>query len=96
MILELATIDIIEGTNTSFEANLKAAKLVICKSKGFISIEVHHCIENQSRYVLFIKWETLEDHTILFRGSELFVEWRALIGSFFEHPPMVQHYSILE
>jgi hypothetical protein len=44
--------------------------------------------------VLLIRWQTLEHHTIGFRGSELFKEWRALIGSYFETPPFVQHYEL--
>jgi heme-degrading monooxygenase HmoA len=92
MILELATIDIKPGTNAEFEINIEKAKSVISQSKGFLSIEVNKCIEQENRYVLKIYWETLEDHTIGFRESELFVAWRALIGQFFDSPPLVQHY----
>ena len=45
-----------------------------------------------NRYILLIEWDSLEDHTIGFRESDLFKEWRALIGSFFLEPPLVQHY----
>jgi heme-degrading monooxygenase HmoA len=92
-LLELATIDIKKGTNQGFETAIEQAKLVICQSKGFIYINVKHCIEQTNRYILLIQWETLEDHTIGFRESELFKEWRALIGPFFENPPLVQHYN---
>jgi heme-degrading monooxygenase HmoA len=93
MITELATIDIKIGTNADFEANLEKAKLVISQSKGFVSIDVKHCIEQPNRYVLLIHWQTLEDHTVGFRESDLFKEWRALIGPFFENPPLVQHFN---
>ncbi|GAA4394935.1 antibiotic biosynthesis monooxygenase [Nibrella viscosa] len=92
MILELATIDIKPLTNEDFLQALEQAKGVISKAKGFIRIEVKTCIEQPNRYVLLIYWETLEDHTVGFRESELFKEWRALIGPFFENPPFVQHY----
>jgi heme-degrading monooxygenase HmoA len=92
MTLELARIDIKEGTNQEFEAALEIAKGVISLSKGFISIEVKKCIEQGNRYILLIHWETLEDHTVGFRESELFVQWRALIGPFFLEAPLVQHY----
>jgi heme-degrading monooxygenase HmoA len=95
MVLELAIIDIKIGTNQSFESAIEHAKKVISKSKGFIDITVKHCAEQQNRYILLIHWQTLEDHTIGFRESELFKEWRALIGPFFENPPIVQHYSDL-
>lgn len=93
MILELARIDIKEGTNAEFEAALEIAKGVISQSKGFISIDVKKCIEQNNRYILLIDWETLESHTIGFRESELFVQWRALIGPFFSEAPLVQHFN---
>jgi hypothetical protein len=38
-----------------------------------------------------VKWETLENHTVDFRGSENFAEWRALVGPYFASPPEVEH-----
>ncbi len=94
MILEVATIDIKPGTNSAFEENLQKAQAVISKSKGYIGHQFHQCLEQGNRYVLLIRWETLEDHTKGFRESELFKEWRGLIGSFFESPPNVMHYTL--
>jgi heme-degrading monooxygenase HmoA len=94
MILELATIDIKQGTNTAFENNLEKAQSVISQSKGYISHQFHKCVEQDNRYILLIKWQTVEAHTIGFRESELFKEWRALIGPFFDTPPQVQHYEL--
>ncbi len=94
MILELATIDIKHGTNADFERNLDAAQHVINKSKGYISHEFQKCMEVENRYILLIKWESLEAHTEGFRKSELFTQWRGYIGQFFETPPMVQHYEL--
>jgi heme-degrading monooxygenase HmoA len=93
MILELVTLDIKVGTNADFEENLSKAKLVIAQAKGFVNITVQHCIEEPNRYVLLIHGQTIEDHTEGFRNSELFKEWRALIGPFFEIPPFVQHFN---
>jgi heme-degrading monooxygenase HmoA len=94
MILELATIDIKKGTNKEFESALEKAQRVISKSKGYLSHQFHQCMEQDNRYVLLIRWESLEDHTKGFRESELFKEWRALIGPYFENPPFVQHYEL--
>jgi heme-degrading monooxygenase HmoA len=94
MILEIATIDIKKGTNDEFEQNLSKAQSVISKSKGYISHQFQKCIEQDNRYVLLIRWQTLEDHTKGFRESDLFQQWRALIGPFFETAPFVQHYEM--
>ena len=94
MILELATIDIVQGTNIAFEQNLEKAQSVISKAAGYISHQFQKCVEQDNRYILLIHWASLEDHTKGFRESELFKEWRALIGPFFETPPVVQHYEL--
>jgi heme-degrading monooxygenase HmoA len=94
MILELATVDIKQGTNKDFEAALEKAQFVISKSKGYIGHQFQKCMEQDNRYIFLIKWQTLEDHTKSFRESELFKEWRALIGSYFENTPLVRHYEL--
>ena len=94
MILEIATVDIKSGTNAAFEASLDKAQHVISRSKGYIGHQFQKCLEQDNRYVLLIRWETWEDHTKVFRESELFKEWRALIGPYFETPPMVLHYEL--
>lgn len=95
MILELATIDIKPGTNAEFEQSLEKAQAVISQSKGYLGHDFKKCVEQQNRYVLLIRWESLEAHTIGFRESELFKEWRGWIGPFFENPPVVLHYEDL-
>lgn len=94
MILEVATIDIKPGANNDFEAALGKAQQVISQAGGYIGHQFQQCIEQDNRYLLLIRWNTLEDHTIGFRESELFKEWRALIGPYFETPPSVQHYEL--
>ena len=94
MVLELAKIDIKSGTNADFEQHLAQAQAVLRRAEGYISHEFHRCIETPNRYILLIKWTTLAAHTEGFRGSELFTEWRALIGPFFENPPFVEHFEL--
>ena len=94
MILEVATINIKPGSNAEFETNLHAAQAVISQAKGYLGHQFQQCIEVPTRYVLLIRWASLEDHTQEFRGSNLFVEWRALIGPFFDGPPAVEHFSL--
>jgi heme-degrading monooxygenase HmoA len=95
MIFELAIIEIKEGTNVAFEKNLDQAQHVLSQAEGYIEHDFKKCIEHNNRYILLIKWTTLAAHTEGFRGSELFKEWRSLIGHFFENPPLVEHYEQL-
>ena len=94
MILELATIDIKPGANTDFEKNLEQAQAVLRQAEGYLGHEFQKCIERDNRYILLIRWTSLEAHTQGFRGSELFVQWRGLIGQFFDQPPQVEHFEL--
>jgi len=96
MILELADIRIHPGQNAAFdEAISRGLRDVISHSKGFMGYKVNKGIENPERYVLQIFWNTLEDHTVGFRQSDAFVQWRAIVGPFFASPPVVEHFDLL-
>lgn len=95
MILEIATLYIKPGTNADFEQQLGLAQSVISRSPGYLGHQFQKCMEQENRYVLLIRWESLEAHTVGFRESELFQEWRGLIGGFFEGKPDVLHYEMV-
>ena len=91
MITEIALIDVKPGSEKDFEAAVAKAKPLFLRAKGGKGFELHKSIEKPSRYRLVAKWETLENHTVDFRGSEDFGAWRALVGPYFAAPPDVEH-----
>ena len=96
MILELADIRIQPGKQKEFEAAIeRGARSVIARAEGFRGFKINACIETPERYVLQIFWDTLEDHTVRFRGGPLFAEWRALVGPYFAQAPVVEHFTLL-
>ena len=96
MILELADIRIQPGQQAAFdEAIRRAISTVASKAKGFQGFKVNKGIENPERYILQIFWDTLENHTVDFRGSPAFAEWRAIVGPFFAAPPVVEHFDLV-
>jgi heme-degrading monooxygenase HmoA len=95
MILELADIRIAPGQQAAFEdAMARGLNTVACKAKGFQGAKVNRGIESPERYILQIFWDTLEDHTVGFRQSPLFTEWRAIVGPFFASAPQVEHFEL--
>jgi heme-degrading monooxygenase HmoA len=95
MILELADIRIPPGQQAEFDAAIQhGIASVVSKAKGFRGFEVHKGIESPERYVLLIRWDTLENHTVDFRQGPLFAEWRAFVGPFFAVPPHVEHFTL--
>ena len=96
MILELADIRIHPGQQAAFdEAIARGLATVVSHAKGFQGYKVNKGIESPERYILQIFWATLEDHTIGFRESPLFPEWRAIVGPFFAQSPVVEHFELV-
>lgn len=96
MILELADIRIHPGQQAAFDEAIEhGLTTVISRAKGFQGYKVIKGIESPERYILQIFWATLEDHTVGFRESPMFAEWRAIVGPFFAGPPHVEHYSLV-
>ena len=91
MILEIAQIDVKPGMESEFEAGVKAAAPVFQRAKGCAGMTLQRSHEMPSRYRLFVQWQTLENHTVDFRNSADFQEWRKLVGHFFASPPNVEH-----
>ena len=91
MILEIAQIDVKPGMESDFEAGVKAAAPIFKRAKGCKSMALQRSHEMPARYRLFIQWETLENHTVDFRGSPDFQKWRKLVGHCFASPPNVEH-----
>jgi heme-degrading monooxygenase HmoA len=96
VILELADIRIAPGQQAAFdEAIVRGVAAVISQAKGFRGFKVNKGIESPERYILQIFWDTLEDHTVHFRGGPLFAQWRAIVGPYFAQPPVVEHFVLV-
>lgn len=93
MILEVAVLDVKLGNEKKFEMVFDQAQEIISSIDGYISHQLQKCIEKPNRYILLVNWQTLEDHTIGFRGSEKYQEWKALLHHFYEPFPEVEHYQ---
>jgi quinol monooxygenase YgiN len=91
MVTEIAQIDVKPGMEAEFEAGVKSAAPVFKRAKGCRSMGLQRSIEKPVRYRLFVEWETIENHTVDFRGSADFQEWRKLVAHCFASPPEVEH-----
>jgi heme-degrading monooxygenase HmoA len=94
MILEVADLRTTQGNEGAFaDALQRGLHTVLRHARGFRSARVLRGIESPQRFVLMIEWDTLEDHTVGFRGGELFALWRAIVGPLFAQPPQVEHFE---
>ncbi len=94
MILEVAILDIKPGKESDFESAFSRAQEIISSMPGYISHQLQHCLEKTNRYILLVNWETLEHHTVGFRESPQYQEWRSLLHHFYDPFPVVQHYEV--
>ncbi len=93
MILESAYLQVKHGQTEAFEATFKQASTIIASMDGYIAHELHHCMEDGNLYLLLVKWETLEAHTVGFRESAEYQDWKALLHHFYEPFPTVYHFE---
>ncbi|BDB69822.1 antibiotic biosynthesis monooxygenase [Comamonas thiooxydans] len=97
MIVEVADFKVDPAKHQEFGQALKqAAETVLSRATGYRGHSILSCIETQGRHVLTVQWETMGDHTIGFRQSAAFADWRAIIGPFFAQPPHVEHFAIVD
>ncbi|MDO9520600.1 MAG: antibiotic biosynthesis monooxygenase [Pseudohongiella sp.] len=93
MVLEVAILDVKPGQADEFETAFKEAQKIIVSMNGYQSHQLQRCLENTNRYILLVNWETLDDHTVGFRGSEQYQKWRSLLHHFYDPFPTVEHYT---
>lgn len=92
MILEVAQLQIKPGQTAAFEAAFAQAQRIIASMGGYVSHQLQRCIENEHQYLLQVQWAALEDHTVGFRQSPQYQEWRTLLHHFYDPFPTVLHY----
>jgi heme-degrading monooxygenase HmoA len=93
MVIEHAELTIVPGREAEFEVAFTRGHQAIAKAPGYHWGRLVRQVENPGKYLLLVGWETVEAHTVEFRGSELFQQWRAAVGEFFAAPAVVTHYA---
>lgn len=93
MILEAAILNVKSGQEAEFEEEFRRASRIIAAMPGYITHELHRCLEARSKYLLLVQWNRLEDHTVGFRGSPEYQEWKRLLHHFYEPFPTVEHFE---
>ena len=84
------------GMSDAFEAAFADASSIIASMPGYRSHELRSCVEASGRYILMVDWETLEAHTVGFRGSSGYQQWKRLLHHFYDPFPVVEHYVPVE
>ncbi len=92
MILEVAILNVVDGKEKQFEKDFEIATQYISSINGYIKHSSKKCIEKTNQYILLVEWETLENHTVGFRESLQYIEWKKLLHHYYDPFPTVEHY----
>jgi heme-degrading monooxygenase HmoA len=95
VILEVAILPVLPDRCAEFEAAFRQASSIIASMPGYISHELQRCMEKPNQYLLLVKWQRLEDHTVGFRGAPQYQEWKRLLHHFYDPFPVVEHYTVV-
>jgi heme-degrading monooxygenase HmoA len=95
VILEVAILDVKPGHEMDFERDFAQASALIGSIPGYVSHELQRCLEEKGRYILLVRWTTLEAHTENFRKSPQYSEWKKLLHHYCDPFPTVEHYSLV-
>ncbi|CRK80846.1 antibiotic biosynthesis monooxygenase family protein [Neobacillus massiliamazoniensis] len=96
MVLEAVILQVKPGMEKEYEEAFQRASKIISSMKGYISHELQRCIEEKGRYLLLVKWDTLESHTVGFRQSKEYQEWKQQLHHFYDPFPIVEHFEIVD
>lgn len=99
MIREAAILDLRSPDPESclaFEAAFRQASPLIAATPGYLAHTLERRIEAPGRYLLLVEWERLEDHTVGFRQSAAYQEWKHLLHHFYDPFPTVEHFQAVD
>lgn len=94
MVMEIARYNVPPDKTDAFRtAMLTQAMPIIRSAEGCHSATLRQQIENPTVFILQVEWETLERHTVTFRGGPLFPEYRGKIAGLYDGAIEVFHYE---
>ena len=92
MVTEHALLPVIAGREVEFERAFTLARPIIASMPGCLSVSLSRSLESQSTYLWLVEWQDLLDHTVGFRQSPRYQEWRELLHDFYSPFPTVEHF----
>ena len=93
MIMEIIRYQIVEGQEAAFEDAYRQAQNYLADSPHCLGYDLTRCLKHRSRYILLIRWDSVEGHLKEFRGSPAFQHFMALVAPFFKQIEEMEHYE---
>ncbi|QFS94722.1 Antibiotic biosynthesis monooxygenase (plasmid) [Mycobacterium sp. THAF192] len=95
MILEIARITLKPGLDEEFLAvAAEHGAEIFASAVGCAGMQLRKSLEAPDTYIMLVRWHTLDNHLIDFRGSDGFIRWRALTGELYAKPTEIENFEI--
>jgi heme-degrading monooxygenase HmoA len=93
MISEIAVLNIRREKSMLFDQAFEKARVFIRLIEGYITQELQKCLELKNKYLVLVRWETLQNHGIGFRQSEGYDSRKIVLYGFYDPIPVAEHYK---
>ena len=94
MVIERAELTIAEGKEAEFVAAMVRGVKLLSTARGGQDVTFGRSVENPSKFILLINWESVESHIDFTKTAE-FASFRELAGPFFAGKPAMEHFQPL-
>lgn len=92
MVTEIAQFRAQPGKAEALHQGLLRGLAVIREAEGCVQAQLKRCVEDAELFIYEIEWQTLEHHTVGFRSSSRFAEYRGHIQNLYVEPVTVHHF----
>ncbi|WP_028933495.1 antibiotic biosynthesis monooxygenase family protein [Pseudonocardia spinosispora] len=93
MIIEIATLDVQPGRAEEFAQAYRHVQDLLTASAGFRSVRLTRGVENPSRFVAVVEWDSVEAHEENFVKTERFSKFAAHLTPLMSAMPAVEHFA---
>ena len=94
MVIERVELSVTPGREADFEAAMETGCALLSEAQGCTSVALARGVERPSRYLLMLRWQSIDDHTA-FTGTAGFTAFGKLAGPFFAERPAMEHFTPL-
>lgn len=94
-VVEVVVFELRNTPASRFGEVVEEAASLLIGAHGYQGHRAGPCLESDTEFVLMIWWASLEDHTVRFRQSAAYAEWRRLIDPHVQRSPWVRHFLAL-
>ncbi len=91
MVTEFAQIEVKPGLEEAFIEGAAKSRPVFLAAEGCFGMGLQRSVEEPTKFLLMVQWESVDAHMVTFRESPGFQEWRANVAHCFAAPPVVWH-----